>query len=227
MPHHPAHSNPPPQRPDPGAAAAAPLPLASGQTLLFFGDSITAADPGYVTVLDQAVRHARPELDVRLINAGISGNTVRDLEARFERDVLAHHPTWVAICIGTNDYLGAAAGQPQGVPLAEFEARYDALLGRLEAARIGVVLMTIPVIGSDAPESPLPDPARYNEAIAALAVRHGLRLVDIHRAFRDVYERALHYKQQVLLTTDGIHPNPQGNALIARTLVTHLGLLNR
>jgi lysophospholipase L1-like esterase len=226
MPHHPAHG---------GAAGATPaaettvntLPLAPGQVFVFFGDSISAP-PSYVNVLDQALAHTRRDLGLRLINAGIPGNTVRDLEARLDRDVLDHHPTWVPVCIGANDYLWAAQGSPRGVPLDEFIGRYAALLDRLRAAGAGPILLTIPILGRpDDEDDPIPDPGPYNAAILALAARAGLPAVDLHRAFYEVHERAGNYKQVVRLSDDGIHPNHQGHALIARALVAQLGLLRK
>ncbi|HMA36857.1 MAG TPA: SGNH/GDSL hydrolase family protein [Chloroflexia bacterium] len=226
MPHHPAHRRSPPAATD-SRPVAEPLPVAAGQRLLCLGDSITAATPGYVDILEQAVGHARRDLALQWIKAGVSGNTIRDLEARLDRDVLAQHPTWVTICIGTNDSIGAARGQPSGVPLPEFEARYAVLLARLRAAAITPILLTIPVVGSDAPDSPIPDPQPYNAAIRALATREQLRLVDLYQAFYDVYARAAAYKQIVSLSTDGIHPNSPGHTLIARTIILQLGLLQR
>ena len=38
-----------------------------------------------------------------MTNAGISGNTSRDLLARYQRDVIDLNPDWVSICIGIND----------------------------------------------------------------------------------------------------------------------------
>jgi lysophospholipase L1-like esterase len=51
--------------------------------------------------------------------------------------------------------------------------------------------------------------------------------VDLYRAFYEVYERAANYKQRVTLSSDGIHPNSQGHTLIARTILTQLGLLRK
>ncbi|MCG6198000.1 GDSL family lipase, partial [Anoxybacillus sp. LAT_38] len=44
-----------------------------------------------------------PELGIRVVNKGISGNTVRDLKARWKEDVIAQKPDWVSIMIGIND----------------------------------------------------------------------------------------------------------------------------
>ncbi|MGI8586721.1 MAG: SGNH/GDSL hydrolase family protein [Chloroflexia bacterium] len=201
--------------------------LEPGQSIVFFGDSITAAQPGYVDLLWQALRQTRPNDAPRLLNAAISGNTIRDLAARLDSDVLAHRPTWVAICIGANDYLDFAEGRPEGVPLAEFVSSYAAILSRIRAAGPSPILMTIPIVANVSDEFPVPDPGPYNAAIVALAEREELPLVALHRAFYEVYERAANYKQTVSLTVDGVHPNRQGHALIARTIITQLGPLQK
>src|SRR5690348_18326810 len=109
MPHHPAHNVPP--RPTaeeaPASKEAPPLPVQPGQTMLFLGDSITAATPGYLDVMHQVLSHSRPDLGLQLINAGIQGNSIRDLQASLDRYVLARRPDWVVICIGANDYFSA------------------------------------------------------------------------------------------------------------------------
>src|SRR5205823_4294456 len=119
------------------------------------------------------------------------------------------------------------AGSNAGVPLAEFAERYTAIVAALRAAEITVILLTTSVIG----ENPAGRANRllkpYNAAIRDLAARENLRLVDINRAFHDAYDRAAAYKQEVTLTSDGLHPNRQGHALMARTIMTELGLLKR
>ena len=97
------------------------------------------------------------------------------------------------------------------------DALFDALAQQL----------TIPIIGQEDEDHPIPDPGPYNAAILALAARARLPVVDLHRAFYEVYERAGNYKQIVRLSDDGVHPNRQGHALIARALVAQLGLLRK
>ena len=50
-----------------------------------------------------------PELAIRVVNKGNSGNTVRDLETRWQDDVLDLSPDWVSIMIGVNDYWHTVA----------------------------------------------------------------------------------------------------------------------
>ncbi len=81
---------------------------------------------------DALLAAAYPERHVRLLNTGIGGNTVRDLAARWQRDVLDLQPNWVSVMIGTNDvwrqfdsYAFAEAVMPD-----EFEQTYRDLVSR-------------------------------------------------------------------------------------------------
>lgn len=85
--------------------------------IVFAGDSVTDMDSAqpvgeglfdnvgrsYVRIVENMLSAYYPEVRVRVTNAGVSGNTSRDLLARFERDVVALDPDWVSICIGIND----------------------------------------------------------------------------------------------------------------------------
>ena len=65
----------------------------------------------------------------------------------------------------------------------------------------------------------------YNRVIRDEARAAGALLVDVEAAFRDVIDRAETYKQKVALTGPGGELNAQGQALVARSLMTALGVL--
>ena len=85
--------------------------------IVFSGDSVTdmgSANPvgeglfdnvghSYVRIIENMLAVYYPEIKIRVTNSGISGNTSRDLLARFDRDVVDLNPDWVSICIGIND----------------------------------------------------------------------------------------------------------------------------
>ena len=85
--------------------------------IVFAGDSVTdmgSTNPigeglfenvgrGYVRLVESFLSAYYPEILTRVTNAGISGNTSRDLLARFDRDVVSLNPDWVSVCIGIND----------------------------------------------------------------------------------------------------------------------------
>ena len=106
--------------------------------IVFAGDSVTdmgSVNPvgegdnlghSYVRIIENLLAALYPEVHLRITNCGISGNTSRDLLARWERDVRALNPQWVSICIGINDVWHHYAFTYIETTDAEFEA----LLGR-------------------------------------------------------------------------------------------------
>ena len=90
-----------------------------GQKVLVIGDSISDFDrarpvgeglfnawgTSYVADVGALLTSVYPELGLRIVNMGISGNTVRDLKARWDSDVVAlnRYPDWVCVLIGIND----------------------------------------------------------------------------------------------------------------------------
>jgi lysophospholipase L1-like esterase len=82
------------------------MKLQNGQKLLFIGDSITDCDrgkpageglfgalgKGYVSYVDALLQAVYPELGIRVVNKGISGNTVRDLKGRCRGMCLIRSP---------------------------------------------------------------------------------------------------------------------------------------
>jgi len=106
--------------------AGAPKPAVSSP-LLFLGDSITAAGPWGEAFPGRAV-----------VNAGIPGNTTRDLLERLDALLIRHHST-VVLMAGINDILGGEQPAPVAARLLQVRR---ALLER-GAARV-VVVATLP-----------------------------------------------------------------------------------
>lgn len=86
------------------ACGAKPLsPLSKSDTILAFGDSLTA---GYGTTPDKAYPKVLQELSgLTVINAGISGETTSQGLSRFESVLKMHSPKLVILLEGGNDIL--------------------------------------------------------------------------------------------------------------------------
>ncbi len=96
------------------ALTAKNSPLAKGEVIAFFGDSITqggARPGGYCRLIAEAIEKKRPELGVKIVYAGISGHKVPNLQGRLDRDVLSKKPTIVFIYIGINDVWHSIRGR--------------------------------------------------------------------------------------------------------------------
>lgn len=197
-------------------------------TLLFIGDSITDAnrrnDPegigyGYVRhVRDMLwVRHAEAVLEVR--NRGISGDTIRHLERRWEKDVLAEQPSALSVSIGVNDVWRHFQDppNPEAVPLEEFTATYRRVLCLTHDALpdCQIFLCEPTPISEERDSAQNRFMVSYLEALPSIAREVGAHFVPMNQAFW----RAKDATPNRTWTTDGVHPASQGHMLMALTFV--------
>lgn len=123
-------------------------------------------------------------------NAGVNGNTTKQMLARFTDDVADRHPREVVLLAGTNDVF-------QRVPIDVTTLRLADLVTRAKALAPVVRIGTIP---------PFDDPTRHadvealNARIRQLADAEHIGLVDFYAAveLRGAYRPGW--------TDDGIHP---------------------
>ena len=226
-----------------GIAAAADAPRsASGlaipakSKLVMVGDSITDTDrarpvgegsgdalgKGYVTLVDALLTAVYPDHPIRVVNQGISGNTVRHLKDRWQTDVLDLKPDWVSVMIGTNDvwrHFDAPRQPEKAVALDEYEATLDSLVGKtLETAK-GMVLMTPFYLEPNRSDPMRAAMDRYGAVVKKIATARGTLFVDTQAAF----EKALAAYYPVILARDRVHPTLAGHVLLARAFVNALG----
>ena len=203
--------------------------LQDGQKIVLIGDSITDCGRrkdhaplgnGYaatVAAMSAAKYHQR---DIGFINTGIGGNTVRDLAARWDADVLAHRPDWLSVSIGVNDVWRQVSGDDDGaVMIDEFVATYRELLEqtRHRLSGCGLILMTPSVIEEDAGSEGNVLLKSYVAAVKDLASKFDAFCVPIHQAMLDVLPT-----EGQKWTHDGVHPTASGHALIALTWLNTL-----
>ncbi|MEM7349650.1 MAG: arylesterase [Acidobacteriota bacterium] len=173
--------------------------------IVFLGDSLTAgfgldeaqAFPALVANQLQEAGHT-----VRVVNAGISGDTTAGGLARLDW-LLSQNPDILFVGLGGNDGL-------RGVPLESSEATLRAILERAQARDISLLLagMLIPPnYGAD-----------YTEHFAGiyprLAEELGVPLIPF------LLEGVA--AQPELNLPDGIHPNVEGQKIVAATVLEYL-----
>lgn len=199
------------------------LPFGAGSTVVGLGDSITDDSQSWLEILRHLLAERRPDDGIRLVNAGISGDTTSGLLGRF-LDVLEGNPAWIITLIGTNDV--AFVRDPRTKSLVGREetgknlrALRD-LAERLSEAQL--VWMTPPPAIEDRviEDSPLTGPTWRNADLAELArlvreVAGEDPLVDLWETFGDPA------KPEFLLP-DGLHPSLAGQKAIAAALVERL-----
>lgn len=194
-------------------------PLAKGEVIAFFGDSITqggARPGGYCRLIGEAIEKGRPQLGVKVVYAGISGHKVPDLQGRLDRDVLSKKPTIVFVYIGINDVWHSTRGR--GTSKDRFEAGLRDLIDKMTAAGAKVVLCTPSTIGEKTDGSnPLDSMLEEYAAISRqVAADTGVTLCDLRKAFLDhLQKQNPDNKDRGILTGDGVHLNAAGNQFVA------------
>ena len=194
-------------------------PLAEGEVIAFFGDSITqggARPGGYCRLIGEAIEKQRPELGVTIVYAGISGHKVPDLQGRLDRDVLSEKPTIVFIYIGINDVWHSI--RDRGTSKEQFDAGLRDLIKKITAADAKVVLCTPSTIGEKNDGSNSLDPMleEYSAISRKVAADTGVTLCDLRKAFLDhLKKQNPDNKERGILTGDGVHLNAAGNEFVA------------
>lgn len=212
------------------------MKIAAGSKLVMIGDSITDASRaqpvgeglfealgrGYVSYVDALLGAACPDRPVRVVNMGTSGNTVRDLEPRWQRDVLDQEPDWLSVMIGGNDVWRQfdLPRQPEiHVLPEEYEQTLDGLLARARPALKGLVLMTPYYLEPNRKDPMRAQMDRYGAIVRKLAKRHDAILVDTQAAFDEV----LAHTYPAALGWDRVHPNHVGHMVLARAFLKAIG----
>jgi lysophospholipase L1-like esterase len=210
--------------------------IQSNSKLVMIGDSVTdcerarptgeglfeALGKGYVSLVNAALRSGESQPSIRVVNVGTSGNTVRDLEARWQPDVFDLQPDWLSVMIGINDVWRQFDSplQPEwGVPLEEYRQTLSRLIEMTQPRLKGLVLMTPYFIEPNRQDAMRVRMDQYGEVVRELARQSGAVLVDTQAAFDQVL-RSLH---PMSLAWDRVHPNSVGHMVLARAFLKAVG----
>ncbi len=207
-----------------------------GSKILFIGDSISDFDrkrpvgeglfnawgTSYVADVGALLGCMYPEMHYRVVNMGISGNQARDLEARWQTDVMDQHPDWVSVLIGINDVwrqFDSPEMKEEHVSPEDYEACYERLITRTLPHVKGMVLMTPYFM-----EPNRQDPMRarmdeYGAIVKKLADKYHLIFVDL----QDGWDKLFQHMHPCSIAWDRIHPNQTGHMYIAKQFLDAVG----
>ncbi len=159
-----------------------------------FGDSLTEGMT-YPLWLSQSLAQARWPIP-EWVNSGIGGNTSGQMLARFDQDVLAHHPQRVFFNCGINDLLRGEE--------AEIGSNVETILARLKQADIPCCVNGTPALaGNHAPGNE--KLAGINALLREKADKFGFPFADLFTPFLQavLVGRAVHEPDNVHLNQDG------------------------
>jgi acyl-CoA thioesterase-1 len=176
--------------------------------VVFLGDSLTAGfglgeEQAFPALVGEEL--ARRGTPVRVINGGISGDTTAGGLERLDW-LLAQEPDLVLVELGANDGL-------RGQPLEAIEANLRAIVERARASGAEVMLAGMRIPPSYGPEYA----AGFEAIFPKLAREQGVALIPF--LLDGVAARP------ELNLPDGIHPNVEGQKIVARSVADALGPL--
>jgi lysophospholipase L1-like esterase len=213
--------------------------IQAGETILFQGDSITDAGrnrdadvaslPNHQPALGD--RYAwlaasqlvvdRPADGLQIFNRGISGNKVFQLADRWQEDCLDLEPDVLSILIGVNDFWHKHKHGYDGT-LDKYETDYRALVARTKQAMPKVKLIIcepfILMVGA-VDDTWRPPFDGYRAAARRVADEAGAAFVP----FQTMFDLAAKVAPPERWAADGVHPTPDGAALMAHWWLKAVG----
>jgi acyl-CoA thioesterase-1 len=193
------------------AQTVADLSAGCSVTIVAFGDSITAGYAvrrGFPSFWLEMLEEKYPEARIKLINAGVSGDTTHDGLSRLDWSVNHYNPDLVTINFGINDAV-------MGLPLEEFKGNIMEIVRRiLERSNSEVLLLS-----SQPLETPYYDRLvlDYYQAISDVATEMDVGFVDIYRAWMKRVNMGTLQSSLIISGLD--HPNEAGYRIIAEELM--------
>ena len=200
------------------------IELKSNQTILFIGDSITDAGRleaayrpfgyGYVHFVAYRLKAKYPEYNLGIINTGISGNTIRDLNYRWERDCLNHKPDILSVLIGINDVFRQYTGTPDAAVLFdEYQLTYNRLLSLAKEKYNCRLILIEPFMFCDDKANPAyKSLQQYIHAVRALAEEFDAVLVPL----QELIDKKIKEVPPEKFSDDMVHPYVWAHAWIAQ-----------
>ncbi len=203
------------------------LPLRSHDRIVFAGDSITAGGTrrtGYITLFKQVVERDHGKNFITVVNAGVPGDIAAQLMQRFDKTVLARHPTIVVIYIGINDVWKRE--DKKGTPLEVYRNQVEYMVLRAQKKGAKVLLCTPTVIGEKTAGGNKLDTEldQTAECVREIGKALNVPVCDLRKGFQNFLatNNPLNWKEG-LLTIDGVHLTDEGNKLVAQLMLCSFG----
>jgi len=192
-----------------GFVAWQPAASAGNQTILVFGDSLSAAyglpqQQGWAALMQQKLQHEK--LPYQVINASISGETTSGGLTRIDAALAQSKASIVILELGANDGL-------RGLPIKSTRANLNAMLKKIKQSGAKTLLLGMKM----PPNYGARYTTEFSETYAELAKTHKAALVPF------MLENVA--AKPELIQQDGLHPNVMGQPIILDNIWPYLSPL--
>ncbi len=211
------------------AVPAEHFALKDGETVVFYGDSITEQKL-YTTDIELYTLTRFPARNVHFINSGVGGDKVSGgwagpIDLRLRRDVYELHPNVVTIMLGMND--GYYRPFDDGV-LSTYSDEYRHMVDQIQSKLPGVRLTLIkPSPFDDVTRKPQWEPGyntimmKMGDFVAQLAQEKHAQVADMNTPVVDALTKAkaLDPVMATTLVNDRVHPGAGVHWLMAEAVL--------
>ncbi|MCK0471860.1 SGNH/GDSL hydrolase family protein [Halalkalibacter sp. APA_J-10(15)] len=191
--------------------------------ILFIGDSITDSGRkednemigwGYVRLIRDYLHITNPNKSLHVLNKGVSGNRISDLEARWKVDVIDLNPDYLSVSIGVNDvWRQLDHPEMEQVFPDQYKEIYIRILEEVkENTNATIILMEPTIIEEDLLAKGNQLLKAYVQVVHEVAEEFEAIVVPTHQAFVTYLEA----QNEQPLTTDGVHMNSLGDMLMMK-----------
>lgn len=208
--------------------------LEKHQKFIITGDSVTdcgrsypvgegndGMGNGYAKYLHAMIDSEYPERHIRVQNTGISGNTSRDLRARFNEDVLSLSPGLISIMIGINDIWRQFDSPNHPEKHVYLDEYADNIVHMIEAALPvvkGILLVSPCYMVQTREDAMRAEADRYQQSLKEIAAEYRLPYVDAQKSM----DRYFKHYSPMAMSWDAVHPNHVGHMIIAKEIMKTL-----
>lgn len=212
-----------------GCALAQAPALQAKDFVAVCGDSITEQKLYSLYIADYLLM-CQPAANMRVMQAGWSGEVAQGFLARMERDVLALKPTVVTTCYGMNDGAYRAFDEGRG---KWYEDNQRNIVKGLKQAGVRLIVLGAPgCVDSNTFRGGGDVATVYNDTLAKLgaidkqiAADEQVVFADVHGVMMDVMAKAKakYGPTYHVAGGDGVHPGPNGQLVMAYAFLKALG----
>ncbi len=210
------------------SAHAEEFGLRDGDTVVFMGDSITAAQT-YGKIIENYTLLRYPERKIRFINAGKGGDTAQTGLLRLERDVFERGATVVTVAFGVNDIGWGMRADDKHRKLYLDAIRK--IVTRCRDKGVRVYICSAAITGADPYKSETDFLQKMCDEGMEISRSLGGEAIDVQREMRKISRRVWDANAQTtdpksrasLHEADTIHLNETGQIAMAYAMLKGLG----
>lgn len=187
---------------------------------------------GWTAMLANKIQLAYPERHIRYINAGIGGNSSRQMLERFDGDILAQQPQWLLLSAGVVEVrrMYQPDRASDRVPVNEYAANLSMIISKALKNGIGVILLEptphARPVTDGSPDVTLQDvnnlACQYAQAMRKAAQEARVGFVPLFEKFLEIENRL---GGRASLYADEVHLNARGDLLYSQIVYQYLDAL--